>query len=51
MQLLECDAKTLLSRHAIVSPPGIVAATPEETEAAELIAAADKTRRRRPRAR
>ena len=34
MQVLECDAKKLLSRHAIASPPGIVAATPEEAEAA-----------------
>ncbi|MEA2967676.1 MAG: succinyl-CoA synthetase beta subunit, partial [Alphaproteobacteria bacterium] len=34
MQILECDAKKLLSRHAIASPPGIVAATPEEAEAA-----------------
>ena len=34
MQVLECDAKKLLSRHAIVSAPGIVAATPEEAEAA-----------------
>jgi succinyl-CoA synthetase beta subunit len=34
MQILECDAKKLLSRHAITSPPGIVAATPEEAEAA-----------------
>jgi len=34
MQVLECDAKKLLSRHAIASPSGIVAATPEEAEAA-----------------
>jgi succinyl-CoA synthetase beta subunit len=34
MRVLECDAKKLLSRHAIASPPGIVAATPEEAEAA-----------------
>src|SRR5258707_14290545 len=34
MQVLECDAKKLLSRHAITSPPGIVAATPEAAEAA-----------------
>jgi len=34
MQVLECDAKKLLSRHAIASPPGIVAVTPEEAEAA-----------------
>jgi succinyl-CoA synthetase beta subunit len=36
MQVLECDAKKLLSRHAIASPPGIVAATPEEAEAAAM---------------
>jgi succinyl-CoA synthetase beta subunit len=34
MRVLECDAKKLLSPHAIASPPGIVAATPEEAEAA-----------------
>jgi succinyl-CoA synthetase beta subunit len=36
MQVLECDAKQLLSRHGIASPPGIVAATPAEAEAAAL---------------
>jgi succinyl-CoA synthetase beta subunit len=37
MQVLECDAKKLLSRHAIASPPGIVAATPEEAEVAATL--------------
>jgi succinyl-CoA synthetase beta subunit len=34
MQLMECDAKTLLSRYAIASPVGIIAATAGEAEAA-----------------
>ena len=34
MQLMECDAKTLLSRYAMASPAGSVATTLEETEAA-----------------
>jgi succinyl-CoA synthetase beta subunit len=37
MQVLECDAKKLLSRHAIASPPGIVTATPEEAEVAATL--------------
>ena len=37
MQVLECDAKKLLSRHAIASPPGMVAATPEEAEVAATL--------------
>jgi succinyl-CoA synthetase beta subunit len=36
MQVLECDAKTLLARYAIAAPPGLVAGTPEEAEAAAL---------------
>ena len=36
MQVLECDAKQLLSRYGIASPPGIVAATPAEAEAAAV---------------
>ena len=34
MQLLECDAKVLLSRYAVASPAGFVAASVEEAEAA-----------------
>jgi succinyl-CoA synthetase beta subunit len=34
VQILECDAKSLLSRYAIASPAGIVAATADEAEAA-----------------
>jgi succinyl-CoA synthetase beta subunit len=34
MQLMECDAKVLLSRYAIASPAGTVAITTQEAEAA-----------------
>ncbi len=36
MQILECDAKKLLTRFDIASPPGIVAATPAEAETAAM---------------
>jgi succinyl-CoA synthetase beta subunit len=36
MQVLECDAKKLLSRYAIATPPGIVATTAAEAETAAM---------------
>ncbi len=36
MQVLECDAKKLLSRYAVPIPPGIVVTTPAEAETAAM---------------
>ena len=41
MQLMECDAKALLSRYAVASPSGTIATTTQEAEAAASRLGAD----------